>query len=868
MNNIYNISSTKPFIKTLIAGILKRFNGPDFSNLTIFLPSRRSLREFNLEFSNISYNIKMPKLLAIGDLSIEEEEENIEGAISVPELKFILANLIREYGSNIFAGTVTAADAAENMISFLYELRKNQVDFAKLDQIEVLNSSIYWQKNLEFLQIITKKLPEILSSLGKTDPIDYLNKMIENFCSNLPKGPIIIAGSTGSILITRKLMQCVLNHPNSSIIVPGFDYFMDEEYWDNINRTHPSYHLKNLFLFLNYDRKNVTEWHGEIEEKEKLQIASEIMRPANTTYHWNNLNISKPSHISLIECENLSEEAKTISLIARDVIEEDHKTCVIVTSDVRLIKFIHAHLLHFDIDIDFSNVIGLSSTKIARYFYLIAKMLLSNYDPIDLLAFLKIYGYDQETITKLELQARSLFGIEEVEFLKEKCARLHKIFSYKTINFQDALREHLALLNELEPLENFIATEKEQFFPFIEELINHAHFDKIKPSEYLGLLDKLLLGQKYHEDNYFKHPRVAILSPIESRIIDADLVIVPMFNEDSWPRKNKKDQFTNEEIRGLLGMESKEAEIAKSAHDLYCLLGSKQIIFTRSKKLQGSTTIESRYLMRMKTIFGDLKCKTPYLEWAKIKPESVFQPKVDVIPPLEARPQRISVTDIQKLIQNPYTVFVEKILNLKKLDPINPNFSSLDFGNLVHDTLDKYNKTNLSLTNIGEKLLGNLISRDEVKNIFWPRFLNLSHWIENNITRGAISELKVSYKISEVEIVAKIDRLDNDTIIDFKTGNLPTQKEIANFLAPQLGIEAIILEHNNYGENFNLQYIQLKNDPLILSVNNPEEIINAYKIRLQELLEYFYSNPNSNYNYNEDSDKCKIYAQLARASLS
>ena len=62
----------------------------------------------------------------------------------------------------------------------------------------------------------------------------------------LHKGPIIAAGSTGTIPATRELLAAISRHPQGAVILPGLDLLADEASWAFLPQEHPQYRLEAI----------------------------------------------------------------------------------------------------------------------------------------------------------------------------------------------------------------------------------------------------------------------------------------------------------------------------------------------------------------------------------------------------------------------------------------------------------------------------------------------------------------------------------------------------------------------------------------------------------------------------------------------
>jgi ATP-dependent helicase/nuclease subunit B len=215
-----------------------------------------------------------------------------------------------------------------------------------------------------------------------------------------------------------------------------------------------------------------------------------------------------------------------------------------------------------------------------------------------------------------------------------------------------------------------------------------------------------------------------------------------------------------------------------------------------------------------------------YLHWAEAlnKPE-LFKPAVPPAPkpPVTARPTKLSVTQVQEWMRDPYALYAKKILNLRVLDPIDDRPNAATKGNLLHEALEAFLKEDgpmygpdghQRLLAVGRRVFEPVLSQPTVYAFWWPRFERIaawfikheearrsSHrvvliedWAEHTFTSGGIS----------FTLVAKADRIDQYvetgalSIIDYKTGNIPTSKQVDAGYAPQLPLEGLLAQNGAF----------------------------------------------------------------------
>jgi ATP-dependent helicase/nuclease subunit B len=438
-----------------------------------------------------------------------------------------------------------------------------------------------------------------------------------------------------------------------------------------------------------------------------------------------------------------------------------------------------------------------------------------------------------------------------------------ELMSFKQVPFDDMLKKHIAVAQNMAENDTqsgiarlWSSASGECLKEFLDELLISAKgFKNIDPSDYVGLLDALLAGQTYRPP-YGSHPRLFILSPIEARMLRFDLVILGELNEGSWPMSGKSDPWMSRPMRSSFGLPLPEKKIGQSAHDFVQLLASPNVVITRCEKLDGTQTIPSRWLLRLDAILNILgqqdaiKPKEQWQKWAKMlnKPEYVkaIQPPAPN-PPVESRPKNLSVTSIEKLMRDPYWIYANKILHLKKLDDIDKEPAAAEFGNFIHDTLEVFVKEYDSiepenrynyLLEAGRQILQKENLKPAVISFWWPRFERIALWIiqneeerrKNGIT--VLSEIKGKYIINckdgifTLEARAdrfEIDKQGNIAIIDYKTGTPPASLDVRLGLSPQMTLEGIIANNNGFekqGRVVALEYWKLSGGQTDAKIQN------------------------------------------------
>ena len=323
-----------------------------------------------------------------------------------------------------------------------------------------------------------------------------------------------------------------------------------------------------------------------------------------------------------------------------------------------------------------------------------------------------------------------------------------------------------------------------------------------------------------------------IYGQLEARLTESDRVILGGLVEGVWPPAPRIDPWLSRPMRHELGLDLPERRIGLSAHDFAQLLGAGEVILTHAAKVGGAPAVASRFLHRLEAVAGEERWKEAkragenYVRFAdeldrpdKVEPIPQPAPK----PPRETRPLKLSVTAIEDWLRDPYTIYAKYILRLDPLDPVDMPLSAADRGSAIHDSLGEFTQTfatalpdNIALTlrGVGEKYFAPLMERPEARALWWPRFQRIAAWFaEWEITRrGNIADIKAEIR-GEIGIPldnartfilsARADRIERRhdgtyAILDYKTGQPPTGKQVRMGLSPQLTLEAAILREGGF----------------------------------------------------------------------
>jgi ATP-dependent helicase/nuclease subunit B len=333
------------------------------------------------------------------------------------------------------------------------------------------------------------------------------------------------------------------------------------------------------------------------------------------------------------------------------------------------------------------------------------------------------------------------------------------------------------------------------------------------------------------------HPRVAIWGPREARVQGADLMILAGLNDGVWPAAADPGPWLSRPMHAAIGLAPPEHVVGLAAHDFLQGACQGRVLLTRARKVDGVPTVASRWLIRLETLVvgigaGDamraMRDRVDrYLELARRlgRPEArdPAAPRPAPAPPLGARPRRLSVTDIERLIRDAYSIYAKHVLGLKPLEPLGRPADARERGSIVHRIMERFAARTLPWPGPEAARAALMAAADEVlaEDVPWPdlrrawraRIVRFADWfIETEAARRGAGEplaweahglMTLHLPGGPFEVTARADRIDRHrdgraAIYDYKTGQPPTGKVVDTGFAQQIHVQAAMLERGAF----------------------------------------------------------------------
>ncbi|WP_162916830.1 double-strand break repair protein AddB [Cohaesibacter haloalkalitolerans] len=960
--NVFTISPSSSFLETLIDAMIdgrlvegfSARNPSDLSRAILYVPTRRTadaLKEAFLPHLRKRgwQSAILPKIHVIGEAdedllpfkvaaSSDASFRKLPTAMDSIERRLTMTRMVHHWAQkvdhalmgltpdqplHVSARPTDAAYLAIDLLALIDAVHRERSDWAYLNDLVPEDYGAFWQMSLDFLKIATATWPEHLKALELVDPVERRNAVLaaEIMAIGQYDGPVIAAGSTGSIPATADLLEAVARHPQGALILPGLDTGLDEASWQAIGRLHPEtgeaepsaghpqFNLKQLLDRMALQRADVTQLSdvaSALALRERL--VSEALRPAETTEHWQT-SLEAISHadralaldnVTLAEAGNEQEEARIAALALREVLERPGARTALVTPDRALARRVLLELKRWGITVEDTAGMPLAETPPALLMRLMIDCVVNGFDPVKLLALMKhplaSFGMPRADVRRAArfLELRVLRGPrlgDGQKPLLDEFARKRDA-EQKRLGADGALPETWALTAQLldqlvaavAPLLALVDAEEEPSFAdwlasviaaleavamdrdgtpdrLYDEAAGRSmqdFFDRaslaatiasdMTPSDLEPFLVALMSGETVlsHGEG---DQRVQLLGTLEARLLDVDRVVIGGLNEGSWPAETKTDAWLSRPMRAQMKLEPPERRIGLAAHDFAQAMGRREVVLVRAVKTGGSPSVPSRWLQRLEAVAGpearDAMHKRGDLltRWARQldaprQPVTIERPAP--CPPLEARPRSLSVTEIETWVRDPYALYAKHVLGLKVLDPIGSAPGGAEKGSIIHDILGAFTEEWTGpfddsaverLLQLGREAFVQWENFPELLAFWWPRFERIARWfvLDWEAPRAdgiAGRHAEISGRITlpmrggDFILRGRADRLDVTVddrleVIDFKTGQPPSAKQVLLGFAPQLALEGYMAKLGGFDtiprgiEVGNMEWIRL-----------------------------------------------------------
>jgi double-strand break repair protein AddB len=772
-------------------------------------------------------------------------------------------------------------DLADSLADLMGEMFEEGVTPDTIAGLDIGDHATHWQRSQSFVDLVTHFLQEDAALTREARQTRIVAALARQWQTTPPADPVIVAGSTGSRGATAQLMEAVARLPQGAVILPGIDRDMPPEIWARLlegrrdgldGEDHPQFRLAKFAERLGLDPAAIPDWPGSQRPAgNRGAILSLALRPAPVTDQWlaegpalRDVQAAL-SGVTLLEAPGPQVEATAIALRLREAVEEGRRAAVI-SPDRVLTRQVTAALSRWGIRPDDSAGQPLSLSPPGRFLRHVAELEARPADPETLAVILKHplchrgaeRGPHLTRTRDLEIQVlRGEPGLPTRARLMSWAEKREK--DPGATAWVAWLAEHLLAETDAAPtpMETRVARHRaraEALAAGPDTPGSGALYEEAPGAEALKLMDDLsaeaaaggpisaldyrdlftaLTRDREVRQALFPHADVLIWGTQEARVQGADLLICAGLNEGAWPAAAPADPWLNRKLRAEAGLRLPDRVIGLSAHDFQQAAMAPEVWLTRARRNAETDTVPSRWLNRLVNLLDGASAETKaaldamkdrgkdYIALAErvLSPtENIpFEPRPAPAPPAAARPDTLSVTEVETLIRDPYAIYAKRVLRLRALDPLRSDPDARLRGNILHDILHRFvDQTRAGLPDraAAEALLMQITDEELAKAAPFPavrllwraRIARVAGVILDTETalraRGTPDHLetKGTWPVpgTGVTLTVRADRLDLQAdgtlaIYDYKSGSPPTADQERAF-NKQLWIEALMAE--------------------------------------------------------------------------
>ena len=774
------------------------------------------------------------------------------------------------------AHPAAAVSLADSLASLLDEIHGEGIAPEQVRALEIGDDSLHWQRSLKFLDIVGAYVDSV-----SEDGLDFearrrlgVEQVSAAWATDPPDTPVIIAGSTGSRTTTRMLMCAVARLPQGALVLPGFDFDLPGQIWDSLASSrdcedHPQYRFAALFAALGMARDQVAKW-GKPPDSARNELVSLSLRPAQVTDQWLSEGPGigdlrqATSSMALVEASDSREEALAVAVAIREAVQQGESSAL-VTRDQDLVRRVSAALARWNIVPDNSFGMQLPLTPPGTFLLQIGRLVGAPARPEDLIALLKHpftrAGSDRglhlantrqlelflrrnavHAFTEANLQSFAEGAPDERrEWIGWLASILDPLRQRPAPTLLDAVTHHLELAKAISGSEDdsvnglWARSSGRLVRAVIDNFLEESAFGKPVPfADYLRLLERMMMAERDRDPSEAR-PDVMVWGAREARVQGPDLVILGGLNEGRWPEQPDPDPWLNRKLRRSLGLPLPEGETGLAAHDYQQAIAAPRVVLSRSSRDGDGDAVPSRWVNRLTNLLeglpgqfgpealGEMKRKGDQLlalagmidrPARTVEPE----PRPAPSPPPDKRPKKLSVTEIQRLIRDPYAIYARHVLRLRPLLPLVPEPDARLKGTVFHAVLAAFADTAVADAAAMRQRLLEIADEEFRKDVPWPAVRShwrghleqISDWLvsEESAWRTGIRDRKTEVGgelrlgAAGLAISGKADRIDRLSsgelvIYDYKTGGIPSEPQILHF-DRQLLIEAVMAERGAF----------------------------------------------------------------------
>ena len=368
------------------------------------------------------------------------------------------------------------------------------------------------------------------------------------------------------------------------------------------------------------------------------------------------------------------------------------------------------------------------------------------------------------------------------------------------------------------------------------------------PATLPGLLHSALAGIAVRSRRALRgrdgaeHPRVFIWGLLESRLQAADVMVLGGLAETVWPPLADPGPWMSRAMRAQVGLPSPEQVVGQAAHDFVaCACAAPRVVLSAPRRRDAAPAVPARWMTRLTALLGDAGLSPhPAAAWASAldRPAgaAIPVPPPAPAPPVALRPRRLRVTEIETWLRDPYAIYARHVLRLEKLRPLEESADAADYGQIVHGGLQRFytafgtawpaDATSQLIRHM-DAALDEAGMRPALATWWRPRLHRIAAWVaeaeaDRRSKHGQLALIRpeqagewiLPAPAGPFSLRGRADRIERRfdgaiAILDYKTGAPPMQKDVEDGRAPQLPLEAAMVEQGAFGDDLRGRAVDL-----------------------------------------------------------
>lgn len=838
-----------PFLQTLAKYILEKYTALELAQCTIYLPTRRACYALKKIIGNLSpsNHIILPSIIPLGDLDETQLYfktaagakfvSQIPNVISSEEKTLILSTLITKFplSSDRQLSLKDAVFIAEYLAKLLNDFEEEDIPLENLKNISPpAKAAEHWEILLKFLNILSVHWSEILLENNLITPKQKRNMLMmfqaKEWEKNPACHPVIIAGSMGTIPATVHMMRAVARLPEGIVILPGLVAGLDAE---TLEESHPQFSLYKLLKNLNIPSDKVSPLSMPGTSNRSLLFSTCF--DSSDRQSSQIISARDLKNIFYAKCSHMQNEVDLICLYIMEGLQQ-HKRIVCITDSKALASRIQLKLNAKSIPVKNGLKKAFGETREGSFLRLTSRCFSKDFSLADCMGMLKhslsnrfkqdILKFEKEILRDSKRQKNIEMHCFDSAFQNLIKNLLHTInnpnVEIRPLSHWIELHENIMrVLSGVEDLETLLYDEEQSFSMegFWDSFKQAANNQNMYVEDYAAFF-KAFTDPISVPDAAITQPFVEIVTPLDARLLEADRIILADMNEGVWPTLSYPDPFFSIAMRQSMGLPSIQRRQGQAAHDFLQLLNTPEVLLTSSAVTQDSPSVSCAFLSLIISFLKErnlsLQAPLQLQKWNEqletVLPSTVSIHRPNPSPPVDVRPKKLFVTDVEKLIKNPYEIYAKHILRLTPLQPLNAHTEPKDFGILIHELLEEW--TLGKLGNFEEAFVkGNILLQQYMgnapyKNIWKNKLKKILEWvyvqpiIDKTLFAEVTGQLVISLEKENFTLCAKADRIEvqdvNAQIIDYKTGVVPSDKDMETKASVQMPLQSLILQYGSF----------------------------------------------------------------------